>query len=153
MENMVIPNIPDEFDKKRALDELPQAANGKMIMTTEPKFIPATAAKINIEDFSANIRMIDCVGYVVPAAKGYEDENGPRLVKTPWYDEEIPFIEAAEIGTEKVIRDHSTIGIVMTSDASISEFNRSDYLEAEKEVIEDFKVQLIHLASKEALKK
>ena len=84
MENLVIPNIQDEFEKKRALDELPQAANGKMIMTTEPKFVPANAAKIMIDEFSANIKMIDCVGYVINAAKGYEDENGPRLVMTPW---------------------------------------------------------------------
>ena len=115
MENMVIPNIPDEFDKKRALDELPQAANGKMIMTTEPKFVPASAAKISIDEFSANIKMIDCVGYVIKDAKGVEDDNGPRYVMTPWYSEPIPFVEAAEIGTEKVIKDHSTIGIVVTT--------------------------------------
>lgn len=137
MENLVIPNIEDEYERKRCLDELPQAAAGKTIMTTEPKFVPATAAKVKIEDFSANIRMIDCVGYVVPAAKGYEDENGPRLVMTPWYQEPIPFIEAAEIGTEKVIKDHSTIGIVVTTDGSIGDIPRSEYLEAEKTVIEE----------------
>ena len=137
MENLVIPNIEDEYERKRCLDELPQAAAGKTIMTTEPKFIPATAAKIKIEDFSANIRMIDCVGYVVPAAKGYEDENGPRLVMTPWYQEPIPFIEAAEIGTEKVIKDHSTIGIVVTTDGSIGDIPRNEYLEAEKTVINE----------------
>ena len=137
MENLVIPNIEDEYERKRCLDELPQAAAGKTIMTTEPKFVPATAAKIKIEDFTANIRMIDCVGYVVPAAKGYEDENGPRLVMTPWYQEPIPFIEAAEIGTEKVIKDHSTIGIVVTTDGSIGDIPRSEYLEAEKTVIEE----------------
>ena len=137
MENLVIPNIEDEYERKRCLDELPQAAAGKTIMTTEPKFVPATAAKIKIEDFTANIRMIDCVGYVVPAAKGYEDENGPRLVMTPWYQEPIPFIEAAEIGTEKVIKDHSTIGIVVTTDGSIGDIPRSEYIEAEKTVIEE----------------
>lgn len=137
METLVIPNIEDEYERKRCLDELPQAAAGKTIMTTEPKFVPATAAKIKIEDFSANIRMIDCVGYVVPKAKGYEDENGPRLVMTPWYQEPIPFIEAAEIGTEKVIKDHSTIGIVVTTDGSIGEIPRSEYLEAEKTVINE----------------
>lgn len=84
MENLIIPNITDEYERKRCLDELPQAAAGKTIMTTEPKFIPSTATKIEIEDFTANIRMIDCVGYIVPSAKGYEDENGPRLVMTPW---------------------------------------------------------------------
>lgn len=135
MENMVIPNIQDEFEKKRALDELPQAANGKMIMTTEPKFVPASAAKILIDEFTANIKMIDCVGYVIKDAKGVEDENGPRYVMTPWYSEPIPFIEAAEIGTEKVIKDHSTIGIVVTTDGSFGEFNRNDYLEAEETVI------------------
>ena len=135
MENMVIPNIKDEFEKKRALDELPQAANGKMIMTTEPKFVPASAAKISIDEFSANIKMIDCVGYVIKDAKGVEDENGPRYVMTPWYSEPIPFVEAAEIGTEKVIKDHSTIGIVVTTDGSFGEFNRNDYLEAEETVI------------------
>ena len=139
MENLIIPNIQDEYERKRCLDELPQAAAGKTIMTTEPKFVPATATKIQIEDFSANIRMIDCVGYVIPAAKGYEDENGPRLVMTPWYQEPIPFVEAAEIGTEKVIKDHSTIGIVVTTDGSIGEFDRNDYLEAENRVISELK--------------
>lgn len=139
MESLVIPNISDESERKRALDELPQSAGGKTIMTTEPKFIPSTAAKIQIDDFSANIRMIDCVGYVTPSAKGYEDENGPRLVMTPWFSEAIPFVEAAEIGTEKVIRDHSTIGIVMTTDGSIGEFDRSDYVSAEESVIEELK--------------
>ena len=137
MENLIIPNITDEYERKRCLDELPQAAAGKTIMTTEPKFIPSTATKIEIEDFTANIRMIDCVGYIVPSAKGYEDENGPRLVMTPWYQEPIPFIEAAEIGTEKVIKDHSTIGIVVTTDSSIGEIPRNEYLDAEKTVIEE----------------
>ncbi len=137
MESIVIPNIEDEYERKRCLDELPQAAAGKTIMTTEPKFVPATATKIQIEDFSANVRMIDCVGYVVEGAKGYEDENGPRLVMTPWYQEAIPFVEAAEIGTEKVIKDHSTIGIVVTTDGSIGELSRNEYIEAEKTVIEE----------------
>lgn len=139
MENLVIPNIQDEFEKKRALDELPQAANGKMIMTTEPKFVPANAAKIKIDEFSANIKMIDCVGYVINNAKGIDDENGPRYVMTPWYSEPIPFVEAAEIGTEKVIKDHSTIGIVVTSDGSFGEFSRDDYVEAEETVISELR--------------
>jgi len=139
MENLVIPNIQDEFEKKRTLDELPQAANGKMIMTTEPKFVPANAAKIMIDEFSANIKMIDCVGYVIDNAKGVEDENGPRYVMTPWYSEPIPFVEAAEIGTEKVIKDHSTIGIVVTSDGSFGEFQRKDYVPAEETVINELK--------------
>ena len=137
MENLVIPNIEDEYERKRCLDELPQAAAGKTIMTTEPKFVPATATKIMVEDFPVNIRMIDCVGYVISEAKGYEDENGPRLVMTPWYQEPIPFIEAAEIGTEKVIKDHSTIGIVVTTDGSISDIPRKEYEEAEKTVVEE----------------
>lgn len=139
MENIVIPNIQDEFEKKRTLDELPQAANGKMIMTTEPKFVPANAAKIVIDDFTANIKMIDCVGYVIKNAKGVDDENGPRYVMTPWYSEPIPFIEAAEIGTEKVIKDHSTIGIVITTDGSFGEFKREDYVEAEENVVNELK--------------
>ena len=137
MDLLVIPNIENSYKKERARDELPQSAAGKTIMTTEPKFVPATAAKIKVEDFSANIRMIDCVGYVVKAAKGYEDENGPRLVMTPWYSEPIPFTEAAEIGTEKVIKEHSTIGIVVTTDGSIGDIPRSEYVEAEKTVIEE----------------
>ena len=139
MEKMVIPYISDDSEKKRTIDELPQSAAGKTIMTTEPKFIPATAAKIQIDDFTANIRMIDCVGYVINSAKGYEDDNGPRYVMTPWYSEPIPFIEAAEIGTEKVIKEHSTIGIVITTDGSIGEFSRNDYIEAEETVISELK--------------
>ena len=139
MEKMVIPHISDNNEKKRTIDELPQSAAGKTIMTTEPKFIPATAAKIQIDDFSANIRMIDCVGYVINSAKGYEDDNGPRYVMTPWYSEPIPFVEAAEIGTEKVIKEHSTIGIVITTDGSIGEFSRNDYIEAEETVISELK--------------
>ena len=139
IETLVVPNIHDEYEKKRALDEIPQSASGKTIMTIEPKFVPNTAAKINIDDFDCNIRLIDCVGYVIENAKGAEDENGPRMVKCPWYDEPIPFVEAAELGTEKVIKDHSTIGIVVTTDGSISEFNRKDYLEAEARVISELK--------------
>ena len=94
VENLIVPNITDEYERKRALDEIPQSAQGKTIMTTEPKFVPNNAAKIHIDDFDANIRLIDCVGYVIDNAKGAEDENGPRMVKTPWYDEEIPISAA-----------------------------------------------------------
>ncbi len=139
IENLVVPNIKDEYEKKRCLDEIPQTAQGKTIMTIEPKFVPSNAATIQIDDFTANIRLIDCVGYVIDAAKGYEDENGPRMVKTPWYDEDIPFTEAAEIGTEKVIRDHSTIGIVVTTDGSFGEIKREDYIPAENQVISELK--------------
>lgn len=139
IETLVIPNIEDEYEKKRTLDEIPQSSQGRTIMTTEPKFVPSNAAKIKIDDFEANIRLVDCVGYVIKEAKGYEDENGPRMVKCPWYDEEIPFIEAAEIGTEKVIRDHSSIGIVITTDGSFGEISRGSYVEAEERVINELK--------------
>ena len=135
IENLVVPNIEDEYERKRALDEIPQTAQGKTIMTIEPKFVPSNAAKIKIDNFTTNVRLVDCVGYVIDEAKGYEDDNGPRMVKTPWYDEEIPFIEAAEVGTEKVIKDHSSIGIVVTTDGSIGEIKRSSYVEAEQRVI------------------
>lgn len=139
IETLVVPNIEDEYEKKRALDEIPQSAQGKTIMTTEPKFVPSQAATIHIDEVEAKIRLVDCVGYVIPNAKGYEDENGPRMVKTPWYDEQIPFVEAAEIGTEKVIKDHSTIGIVVTTDGSIGELTRNDYVEAEERVASELK--------------
>ncbi len=139
VETLIVPNIADEYERKRALDEIPQSAQGKTIMTTEPKFVPNNAAKVTIDEVECKIRLIDCVGYVIDKALGMEDENGPRMVKTPWYDEEIPFVEAAEVGTEKVINDHSTIGIVVTTDGSIGEFNRSDYLEAENRVISELK--------------
>ena len=108
-------------------------------MTTEPKFVPSNAANINIDEFSCNVRLVDCVGYVIDGAKGYEDENGPRMVKTPWYDEEIPFVEAAEIGTTKVIKDHSSIGIVVTTDGSFGEISRSNYVEAEARIVNELK--------------
>ena len=139
IETLVVPNIEDEYERKRTLDEIPQSAQGKTIMTTEPKFVPSNAAKIKIDDFETNIRLVDCVGYVIEGSKGYEDENGPRMVKCPWYDEEIPFIEAAEIGTEKVIRDHSSIGIVMTTDGSFGEIDRNSYIDAEERVITELK--------------
>lgn len=137
VETLIVPNTEDEYERKRALDEIPQSAAGKTIMTTEPKFVPNHTAKIKVDDVSCNIKLIDCVGYMIDNAIGATDENGPRMVKTPWYEEEIPFVEAAEIGTEKVIKEHSTIGIVMTSDGSIGEFQRKDYEEAEKRVVEE----------------
>lgn len=137
LETLVIPNIEDEFERKRALDEIPQSSGGKTIMTIEPKFVPNNVAKVNIDDFTCNMRLVDCVGYVIDDAKGYEDDNGPRMVKTPWYSEEIPFVEAAEIGTEKVIRDHSTIGIVVTTDGSIGDFERGSYVDAEEKIVNE----------------
>lgn len=139
IENLVVPNITDEYERKRCLDEIPQSAQGKTIMTTEPKFVPSNAANIKIDDFETNIRLVDCVGYVIEGAKGYEDENGPRMVRTPWYDEQIPFIEAAEIGTEKVIKEHSSIGIVITTDGSFGEISRNNYVEAEERVVNELK--------------
>ena len=139
IENLVVPNIEDEYERKRALDEIPQSAQGKTIMTTEPKFVPSNAATIKVDNFSTNVRLVDCVGYIVSGAKGYEDENGPRMVKTPWYDDEIPFIEAAEIGTEKVIKDHSSIGIVVTTDGSFGEIERENYIEAEERIVGELK--------------
>lgn len=140
MELVVIPNIPSEADRARAQDELPQSAAGKTIMTTEPKFVPNQAASISVaEGLEVNIRLVDCVGYTIPGAKGCEDENGPRMIHTPWYEDPIPFNEAAEIGTRKVIQDHSTLGVVVTTDGSIGEIPRSDYLEAEERVVEELK--------------
>ncbi|MCM1370747.1 MAG: stage IV sporulation protein A [Clostridium sp.] len=139
IENLVVPNIQDEYERKRALDEIPQSAQGKAIMTMEPKFVPSNAANIQIDDFTTSVRLVDCVGYVIPGAKGYEDDNGPRMVKTPWYDDEIPFVEAAEIGTSKVIKDHSTIGIVVTTDGSIGEISRENYIEAEERIVTELK--------------
>lgn len=140
MELVVIPNIGTEAERARAQDELPQSAAGKTIMTTEPKFVPNQAATVHVADgLDVNIRLVDCVGYTVPGAKGYEDENGPRMIHTPWYEEPIPFHEAAEIGTRKVIQEHSTLGVVITTDGTIGEIPRSDYIEAEERVIEELK--------------
>lgn len=140
IENLVVPNIHDEIERKRCLDEIPQSAQGKTIMTTEPKFVPSSGAKLEVDNFSAEIKLVDCVGYVIPNSNGYEDSDGnPRMVKTPWFSESVPFVEAAEIGTEKVIRDHSTIGIVVTTDGSFGELKRNDYLEAEEKVITELK--------------
>lgn len=138
MQQAVIPYIEDEYERARMIDELPQAGVGKTIMTTEPKFVPNTAANITFEDgFHANVRLVDCVGYVIPQAKGYKDEDGMRMVRTPWDEEPVPFNEAAKMGTQKVISDHSTIGIVITTDGTISELPRDAYIEAETEVIEE----------------
>ncbi len=140
MELVVLPNITNEADRVRAMDEMPQSAAGKTIMTTEPKFIPNRAVSIKVsEGLDVNVRLVDCVGYAVDQAKGYEDENGPRMINTPWYEEPIPFHEAAEIGTRKVIQDHSTLGIVITTDGSIGEIPREQYVDAEERVIQELK--------------
>ena len=140
IENMVVPNIDDEFTKKKCLDEIPQTAEGKTIMTTEPKFVPTSGALIKVDTFETNIKLVDCVGYVIPDASGFEDENkNPRMVKTPWFPDAIPFVEAAEIGTQKVIEDHATIGVVITTDGSFGEIKRESYVSAEEKVVEELK--------------
>ena len=140
MDTLVIPNIKSSEQRERATDELPQSSAGRTIMTTEPKFIPEKAVEVMLEgNASFRVRMIDCVGYIVPSALGYIENEAPRMVKTPWFDEAIPFDMAAEIGTKKVITDHSTIGLVITTDGSISDIDRAEYEEAEERVINELK--------------
>lgn len=140
MDLLVIPNIDNEYKKERARDELPQSAGGRTIMTTEPKFIPNEAVEITIGDnLKFKTRLVDCVGYLVNNAIGYLEDDMPRMVKTPWYEEEIPFEEAAEIGTRKVIAEHSTIGILVTTDGSITDIPREDYINAEERVVKELK--------------
>lgn len=140
MELLVIPNIPNIYDRERARDELPQAGTGKTVTTTEPKFVPAEAVEIVLDPgVKLRVRLVDCVGYRVAGALGYDEEDVPRLVTTPWFEEPIPFEEAAEVGTRKVIQDHSTIGIVMTTDGTITNLPRESYVEAEERVIQELK--------------
>ena len=140
MDTMIIPKIDNLNEKERVIDELPQSSGGRTVMTTEPKFIPKDAVTINLsEHINAKFRLIDCVGFMINDAQGiYEDEK-ERLVKTPWFPNEIPFSEAAEYGTRKVIKDHSTIGIVITTDGTIGEFSRENYYEAEEKAINELK--------------
>ena len=138
MEMAVIPYIENPDIRLRTIDELPQSGKGKMIMTVEPKFIPNQAVSIDLqEDLKINVRLVDCVGYVIEGASGYQDDSGIRLVKTPWYNESIPFDQAAKIGTKKVIQDHSTIGIVMTSDGSFLDIEERNYHQATQDIIEE----------------
>ena len=140
MDLLVIPNIEDVHSRQRAVDELPQAAAGRTIMTTEPKFIPKEAAQITLnDDTNVKIRLIDCVGYMVDGASGHVENDHDRMVKTPWFEQEIPFTQAAEIGTRKVINDHSTIGIVITTDGSFGEIPRANYLAPEERTINELK--------------
>lgn len=146
MDLMVLPNVKNEYEFGRAKDELPQSAGGRTITTTEPKFIPQEAANIYLEDDArtqAKVRLIDCVGYMVEGAAGHIEDAKERMVKTPWFDYEIPFTQAAEIGTKKVINDHSTIGIVITTDGSFSEIDRENYIPAETQTIQELKHQNI----------
>ena len=140
METMVLPGIENEYRRERARDELPQSGSGRTIMTAEPKFVPEEAVEIGMEGGgSFSVRLIDCVGYMVPSATGQIEGDMPRMVTTPWFDHEIPMTEAAEVGTRKVIADHSTVGIVVATDGTISDIPREDYLEAEERVIGELK--------------
>ncbi|MBE7055623.1 MAG: stage IV sporulation protein A [Ruminococcaceae bacterium] len=140
MDLLVLPNIENEHIRTRAVDELPQSGSGRTIMTTEPKFIPNEAVRINVdENASFNVRMIDCVGYCVNGAQGHTEDGQPRMVTTPWFEDDIPFDKAAEIGTEKVIREHSTIGLVITTDGSICDIPRYEYVAAEERVVAELK--------------
>ena len=140
MDLLVIPNIDNEYKKERAKDELPQSAGGKTIMTTEPKFVPNEAIEITLNDnLKFKTRLVDCVGYLVDNAIGYLEDDMPRMVKTPWSDEEIPFETAAEIGTKKVIEEHSTIGVLITTDGSITDIPRQDYIKAEERVVSELR--------------
>ena len=140
MDLLVIPNINNDYKKERAKDELPQSAGGKTIMTTEPKFVPNEAIEITIDNnLKLKTRLVDCVGYLVPNSIGYLEDDKPRMVKTPWSETEIPFEQAAEIGTKKVIEEHSTIGILITTDGSFTEISREDYISAEERVVSELK--------------
>lgn len=140
MEKMVLPNIESSAKKQRATDELPQSADGKTIMTTEPKFVPNEAVSISFkENQNVNVRLIDCVGYLVKGAIGHVENDKPRMVRTPWSDKEMPFEKAGEIGTQKVISEHSTIGVVVTTDGSITDIAREDYISAEERVVRELK--------------
>ena len=140
METLVIPNIENVYRKERARDELPQSGSGRTIMTAEPKFVPEEAVEVAMESgLTFRVRLIDCVGYMVKGAVGHYEDDQPRMVTTPWFPQEIPMTEAAEIGTRKVIAEHSTIGIVVTTDGTITDIPREDYLEAEERVIQELK--------------
>ena len=139
MQKLVVPNITEKNAKERTIDELPQSADGKTIMTTQPRFVPNEAVKIRIANADMKVRMIDCVGYLVSGVMGHIENDKPRLVKTPWSEEELPFEEAAELGTKKVIDEHSTIGIVVTTDGTVTELARGNYVDAEERVVAEMK--------------
>ncbi len=140
MEALVLPNIAEGYSRERARDEMPQSAAGKTVMTTEPKFIPDEAVPINIDSCSTfRVKMVDCVGYIVPEALGTIEDGQPRMVRTPWRSEPMPFVEAAEMGTHKVISEHSTIGMLVTTDGSIGDISRASYVEAEERIVNELK--------------
>ncbi len=136
---LILPNITNSYAKERAIDELPQSAQGKTIMTTEPKFVPNEAVTIDLDDIKMKLRLIDCVGYTVKGASGYEENEKPRFVKTPWSDSDMPFDKAAEIGTKKVITEHSNIAVLITTDGSFTDIDRTGYVEAEERVVAELK--------------
>ena len=140
MEKLVLPNIAEGYSKERTRDELPQSADGKLIMTTQPKFVPNEAVKVDLDNgVNFNIRLVDCVGYMVDGAVGHLEDGQPRLVTTPWSDDELPFEKAAEIGTNRVINEHSTISVMVTTDGSISGLARDNYVSAEEKVVKELK--------------
>lgn len=140
MDTLVIPNIVSEYQRDRANDELPQSAGGRTIMTTEPKFVPEKGVEIKVDgNIGMNVRLIDCVGYIVPSSLGYVEDDNPRMVMTPWFENPVPFNMAAEYGTKRVITEHSTVGLVITTDGSISDIPREEYMEAEERVITELK--------------
>lgn len=140
MQSLVLPNIDDQYSKERAKDEMPQSAAGKTVMTTEPKFVPDEAVTVKFEDnVSMRVKMIDCVGYIVSEALGTLENGQERMVNTPWQEEPMPFVQAAEYGTEKVIKDHSTIGVLVTTDGTIGEISRESYIPAEERVVAELK--------------
>ncbi len=136
---LILPNIANTYAKQRTIDELPQSAQGKTIMTTEPKFVPNEAAQIDVDDIKMKVRLIDCVGYAVKGASGYEENQKPRFVKTPWSKEDMPFDRAAEIGTQKVITEHSNVAVLITTDGSFTEIERTGYVNAEERVVAELK--------------
>ena len=140
LNSLVLPNIVDSYSKDRTIDEMPQSGDGKSIMTTQPKFIPNEAVKVRFEnDAEMNVRMIDCVGYLVDGAVGHIENDKPRMVKTPWSKEDMPFEKAAELGTNKVITEHSTIGVLVTTDGTVCDLPRTAYVKAEERVVEELK--------------
>lgn len=140
MELLVLPNIVDENDRERARDAMPQGAAGRTVMTTEPKFVPDEGVEVEVRgDLRLRVRLVDCVGYAVQGALGYQEDEGPRMVRTPWFDEPVPFEQAAEVGTRKVIAEHSTVGLVVTTDGSITDLPRDAYAPVEERVVEELK--------------
>lgn len=139
LESVVLPNIEDEYDRQRTIDEIPQSATGKTVMTTEPKFVPDESVKINVGETELNVKMIDCVGYMVDGALGAEEDGEKRMIMTPWSDVAMPFCEAAELGTGKVIGEHSTIGMLVTTDGSITDIPRESYVQSEERVAEELR--------------